>query len=112
MVYPGGIAGSNLLLQQSQLTLLNLNFTHAGSLHLPCRPSLSLLVLKRLKRPPCILDPLLRSTQLLHSHSHTRPARRRSTRHRPARLIRVPAEHDTPHTDVMSANMTAWAEAV
>src|SRR5260221_14218157 len=46
------------------------------------------------KRPPRICDPLLRSTQLLHSHKHAR--------HHPTRLVHVSVEGDTPHADAAS----------
>ena len=82
--------------------LLDLTFAHAGSPSLSRRTSLSFLALKRLKRPPRILDTLLRSTQLLCSHKHARPTWRRTAGHRPARLVHVPIERDTPDSDVAS----------
>jgi len=80
----------------------DLKFMCVGSPRLPCRTSLSLLVLKRLKGPPCIFDPLLCNTRLLSSHKHSSPAQRHTTGRHHARLVDVPIEHDTPHADVAS----------
>jgi hypothetical protein len=68
--HPGGIAAANLLLQQTQLVLLDLKLTRVRP---PCiaRPmALSLLMLKGLERPLCTVDPLFRSAKLLSAHEH------------------------------------------
>src|SRR5260221_10609387 len=94
MTYPGGIASSKLLLQQSQLMPLNLNFARVGSPGRPRRPSLSFLVLKRLKRPPRICDPLgAAPPDIVPLGSYTSP---------PSVTLRTPT---------LRANVTAWAEA-
>src|SRR5260221_14155495 len=94
MTHPSGIGSSNLLLQQSQLMLLNLNFARAGSPGLPRRPSLSFLVLKRLKRPRRICDPLgATPPDIVPLGSYTSPS------------------SVTLRTPTLRANVTAWAEA-
>ena len=80
----------------------DLKFVCAGSPRLPHCTSLSLLVLKRLKGPPRIFDPLLCNTRLLSSHKHSSPAQCRTAGRHHARLVDVPIERDTPHADIAS----------
>ena len=66
----GGITTANLLLQQTQLVLLDLKLACASPPCVPCPTALSVLALKRLERPPRAVDLLLRSAKLLSAHEH------------------------------------------
>jgi len=80
----------------------DLKFACTGSPRLPRRTSLSLLMLKHLKGPPHIFDPLLHNTWLLSLHKHSSPAQRCTAGRHHAWLVDVPIERDTPHTDIAS----------
>jgi hypothetical protein len=58
------------------------------------------LTLEGFEGPAGLCNALLGRAELLRPHEHARPARRRPTGHRPARLVNVPFEGDTAHTNV------------
>jgi hypothetical protein len=80
--------------------LLNLKFALALPPLIPRRTTGDLFTFKLPKRPPRSRDALLNSTQLLRACKDTGPARCRTARHRPTRVVHITVERDAAHADL------------